>query len=582
MANYYLVLLETSGNQNFIFSTNKLKENIGASELTYQAGTFWVSWAVDQVNQQTSFKKCSSSEEFRKALNSQSKLEETPTQNAEILVGASGKALVLTRSEEIAKKIIGQVTHRALKKAPGLDIAGVFVPVEDWGKDGSLHQAIAEVHKEFEKMRSGRPSPINRFLRLPIIADCAVSELPAGTFEKLTKAQEHDGKTPSRISLVSSVKREIAPKAIERLQAIAKPYQLFRTINDLEKFEEELSWLAIVHADGNGLGQIFLNLDKYIDTDNRIYADKFRDFSLALDECTEAAFRSALSVFADDKPDEKDKKAIPIVPLIVGGDDLTVVCHGEYALEFTRVFLQEFEKQTADHKDIKAIAKKAFGVGKLSACAGISIIKPHFPFSVAYHLAERLIKSAKTVKETVTCVPTDQIEENTPFPCSAIDFHILYDSSGADFDEIRDRLTPEKNVYLHNRPYVVSEALEEAEDTGQQWAASHDWSALATKIEELNRSETDPKYKDRPKLARSQCGELRSALHINKKVADAKYQLIRQRYHTQIFEEDQTQKSLFHQDSDHHYSTSFLDALDARDFLTNAENVDNRTTGDDQ
>ena len=70
------------------------------------------------------------------------------------------------------------------------------------------------------------------------------------------------------------------------------------------------------------------------------------------------------------------------LPGIVGGDDLTVFCHGKYSLEFTRVFWQQFEEQTKGKTAITEIAKKAFGVGQLSACAGVAIVKRHFPFKV--------------------------------------------------------------------------------------------------------------------------------------------------------------------------------------------------------
>ncbi len=545
----FLVLIETSGNQNYIFSTNKLRENVGASELTYQAGTKWVIGAVAAQNQEVLFKDWQHPEKIREMLRNDHLAIDAAGRVAEIIVAASGKALVLTKTEAVAQAIIATVTRKALIEAPGLEVFGVYVQIENWLADGSLANAIRQVHKEFEKSRSRRPASENRFLRLPIVASCAVSGLPASTIDTL-------GKEPKPISRVSASKRHGTGDAKARLTNLdqrlqAQIDQLLKP--DAEDEEEKRSWLAVVHADGNGLGQIFLNFEDYIgeDKSNRAYIQKYRAFSLALDECTEAAFKEALNVFPKESDPQREKVA-PIVPLIIGGDDLTVVCDGHYALEFTRVFLQEFEQQTKGKPEISEIAQKAFGVDRLSACAGVAIVKRHFPFSVAYDLAEELIKSAKDVKRKVT----KQGDPKTPFPCSAIDFHVLYDTSGVNLSEICRKLKPEPKTQLYNRPYVVSEDLSQAD--GQDWLALHQWQRLSDRVQALKNDQ----------LPSSQSHALRTALFLGKEATDAQYRLIQQRYDLTPFTE--SEHSLFHHSQDI-YSTSFLDALDAKDFLKNAQ-----------
>jgi len=580
MSCYYLVLLETSGNQSYIFSTNRLRENIGASQLTYQAGIHWVIEAVGIQNKEVLSKDWRDPEKLRDMLRHNNPALENSNRNAEIIIAASGKALVLTKDKETAQAIISHVTKKALIEAPGLDISGVYEKIENWEKENSLAKlanAIRQVHKTFEKARSRRPSPENRFLRLPIIADCAVSGLPASKMDYL-------GKKPKPISQVSAAKCDpnVIEDAQKRLTAIDRRLQkqVDQLLRDEESEEEKRSWLAVVHADGNGLGQIFLNFQDYIgeDKSNRNYIKQYRHFSLALDECTEAAFKEALNIFPEEQ-NQKMKKIIPIVPLIIGGDDLTVVCDGEYALEFTKTFLEQFEKETSKKTEISEIAQEVFATNRLSACAGVAIVKRHFPFSVAYHLAEQLIKSAKEVKKKVTCIPTDKIPKNTPFPCSAIDFHILYDSSNVELSEIRDQLKPlnEKYTKLYNRPYIVtlpdadkiqSKISPDNEDIGIAWVESRKWKVLAQWVKLIKH---DPIL-----LPSSQANAIRTTLFLGKQQAEAQYQLIQSRYpELQEFLKNEHKESLFREENSKdkndevktYQITSFIDALDAKDFL---------------
>ena len=182
---------------------------------------------------------------------------------------------------------------------------------------------------------------------------------------------------------------------------------------------------------------------------------------------------------------------------------------------------------------------KSLKVECLSACAGIAIIKPHFPFSVAYELAEDLMQSAKKVKKIVV-----NTETNKPYPCSALDFHILYDSSDVELDIIRQKLTIKHETdttLLYTRPYVITDTDKLQAPQHKDWAEFHHWQQLQNRVKILVSLDNDGKRK----LPNSQMHDLRKGLFFGREFADARYKLIRDRYYDPIIKLIGSEDSLF-------------------------------------
>jgi len=322
----YLVLLETSGNQRYIFATNKLRENVGASELTYRAGKSWVWNAVhpnvpeDQWN------------EADRSVNPPL----GPGNPVQIILATSGKAYLLADGAKAAADVIRTVTVRALKGAPGLDLAGVSVEVEG----EKLHEAIQKAHKRLAARRGTSPGVEARFRRLPVVAECATSGLPANVYDSGTEAGPR--------SNVSRTKRAAAQSGIDRMRMVARQEarrHILRSPDHLDRVQKR-SWLAVVHSDGNGLGKVFLNFHEHAgEVMAEGYVQRLQRFSHELDVCTEQAFGSALLGLEYRCPEDP----LPVVPIVLGGDDMTVVMDGRYAIQFTMDFLCEFERLTASN-----------------------------------------------------------------------------------------------------------------------------------------------------------------------------------------------------------------------------------------
>ena len=112
----YLINLETSGNQAYIFASNKLRNITGASELLYRVGTKYVERALKTV----------SGREFSvKNITDEKPIEDENSSDFEAVIATSGKALLLARDREDAKRFITEWSRIIADEAPGVDALAV-------------------------------------------------------------------------------------------------------------------------------------------------------------------------------------------------------------------------------------------------------------------------------------------------------------------------------------------------------------------------------------------------------------------------------------------------------------------------
>jgi hypothetical protein len=517
MTQYFVVLIETAGNQRTIFQTNRQRESLGASELIYQVGTGYVLDALG--HDETVASDPTRLDAFLVDRMQNPRIEDNADEDnaderaVEILIATSGKAILVVRDRKRGEEIVAHVTRRAVIESPGVTVSGAVVESErdtnGLPSARQLDDAIYRAHQRHEELAALLPSGDLRFPRLPFVEDCVSSGLPA--------APVWDKNEGGALAEPFAARRNAHDAAWKRMSAALETNRLTRRIQDLEG--KGYTWTAVVHADGNGLGGIFLDFATHAGAASfRDYIEKLRRFSLAIDECTRKA---ALQAMDATWPAELFEKDVPLIPLVLGGDDLTVLCDGGRAIAFTTAFLRTFEEETRKSPPITCVAPEG-----LSACAGIAIVKPHFPFHRAYELAEDLIKKAKMVKDKARL-------DGKPMPCSAFDFQIVFDTSVSDLKDIRDRMTARdgSGTSLTFRPYVVSDAERIGRLSGKDWLALHHFDRLMVCKDLLMAEVKDDGSRDGGlALPRGQQHALRWALGEGKDIADARLEEIRHRY----------------------------------------------------
>ena len=483
----YLVMLQTNSNQPFIFSSPRLREQIGASfEITLLS--HWVKKEAKEI------------------------LDTDDLPTSFWVSDSSGKVIVRFRKadgdpENLARQLIRKVTLRALTDAPGLDVTGVFIETSSGPVDPA---DLKRLDREFSEYSLNRRPAAARFPQFPFLQRAEESALPAltpltdedeGNIREYAKdlgvplLADKEKQLPTQtvkdkgrsLSLPSRVKRAWSRSARRlQLENVVKrqhtsedpmgtianlyedPFQLEKAFQDTSDESDaanavpELSSVGVIHIDGNGVGAIMRDLGKafkgvcchldsleepaYNHKDNPCNIDegRFQWFVMEVNYRLDGVVKQAVAkawekVTAIAREDELPGP--PVVPVLVGGDDVTVYTDGRYAIPFAEAYIRHYEELTKDDDLLSVLAIVAGGKkpdaperdhfeigdyiiqesGPLTASAGVAIVGRNFPFHIAYDLAEGLVSRGKKLGK-----------KKREVPCSTIDFHVLRDATVLD------------------------------------------------------------------------------------------------------------------------------------------------------
>lgn len=414
----YLYGASVQGIQSFIFQTNKLREIVGASELVEEVCT-------------TKFKEIVPNYAYENDI-----------------LHAAGNIKYIFEKKDDCKKVVLNFPKIISHFAPGITVSQAVVKME--GELADFSKAVNELENRLHAQRNKRMRSEtlglmgisrSRQTGLPVVAksdDKGTNEhLDAGSWAKLYEFDKKENRIRKKTTL------KLSKKAFGD-----KELKADRVVFDIDDMTEKNDWIAVIHADGNGLGQIVqqVGVDQH----------KFKEFSENLDKATTAAAIAAYEHVVNEF-DLNKKKRIPIRPIVLGGDDFTVICRADLALEYTTKFIEEFENQT--HNEVGEILTNfnVFTEGnvkdRLTACAGIAYIKSSFPFYYGYELAEALCTRAKKdAKDKVT------IKKGEELPASCLMFHKVQDSFTEDYNDIAKReLQPQANISFEFGPYYLKD-----------------------------------------------------------------------------------------------------------------------------
>lgn len=441
---YILAKYDVSGIQSYIFATNRLRENAGASyQVTRILEEFLPEAMEGALSDKGEVKTVITKWDSQDSLS----LPEDDGIQAEIVYIGGGNAVVLYRTKEQYIKVGQRLGRKVAENCQGLYLAATCIDTK-----------LIDFRSDVKRLDDSLAEYKQKMVRQPVLALFPVVERDNSSHHPITHSICHVKEDRVSIEYLTEIQYQ-KWNAYEQIHGVQKGGEqegdsssygskwLYPEIGEGAEYvypEEadmlcrktgEDSYIAVVHIDGNGMGaQVKEIMDMHTEYKEGVplLRKKSKEIAMLFGKTYEEVLRKLWGHQNElMKENEEGEKILPMRPILLDGDDFTFICTADLAIPIAAGFMEQLSLLQ------KEKAKK------ITACAGIAFVHSHFPFYEAYKIAEESCSRAK--KKWYS-------ESGNP-EAGYLDFEVIKESQIGAF---------QGNEEWQARPYAVGGQIKEA------------------------------------------------------------------------------------------------------------------------
>lgn len=407
----YLLAAEADKIQDLIFRSSRLREVVGASQLLTR---FCQSIGATLAQRYGGTVVVNDGGSFRVIFEQKSEAEDFGAELAELYQLTLGGSLTVAEPVPVVASSTANDPFQAANKEADQKLR--------WAKS-RRSGVVAEVHMPYvafcescgvalaerRDSRTGRRSSGRRYYL------CQTCKVKQDERDRTQQAILDDFYQAYRSQ--AEIKGDITPDWPEDADDIAD-FDLSRR-----------NYVAYLVADGNGMGHIFGSCSQ----------NQMTTLSRSLAPIVQNSLAHTIALFRRVVPG--NAAMIPVLPLILGGDDLFALIPAPYALDVAHRFCLAWEQQMAE-------LVKQVGLTNLprpTIAAAVVICKSKYPYALAYQRAKDLLKQAKQQSKRLAAATGEYL--------SAVHFEVILGNRLATLEDSEHNRIIRRTL----RPYWVTE-----------------------------------------------------------------------------------------------------------------------------